>query len=161
MCNHQQVSSSSAILWVVLNLPSFFLQPSKTTSLLRCKIQNNAARKLRVKDVIHQKDEEKSPKSKQRVSSSSTILWVVRNLRSLFLKPPETTSLLRCNIQNNAARKQLLAMDGVSVLSLLTNRRDEFVMVFDEQGFNAVIQTSFVLTTVIRQKYYVNNYTVD
>ncbi|KRY81556.1 hypothetical protein T4D_16569 [Trichinella pseudospiralis] len=64
MCNQQQVSSSSAILWVVLNLPSFFLQPSKTTSLLRCKIQNNAARKLSVKDVIHQKDEEKSPKSK-------------------------------------------------------------------------------------------------
>ncbi|KRX95653.1 hypothetical protein T4B_8982 [Trichinella pseudospiralis] len=52
-------------------------------------------------------------------------------------------------------------MDGVSVLSLLTNRRDEFVLVFDEQGFNAVIWTSFVLTTVIRLKYYMNNYTVD
>ncbi|KRZ37085.1 hypothetical protein T4C_12972 [Trichinella pseudospiralis] len=64
MCNQHQVSNSSAILWVVLNLPSLLLKPSETTSLLRCKIQNNAARKLSVKDVIHQKDEEKSPKSK-------------------------------------------------------------------------------------------------
>ncbi|KRY81544.1 hypothetical protein T4D_12293 [Trichinella pseudospiralis] len=62
-----------------------------------------------VKEVIHQKDEEKSPKSKQQVSGSSTILWVVLNLRSLLLKPCETITLLLwkfCTEQRHSETKR-------------------------------------------------------
>ncbi|KRZ80090.1 hypothetical protein T10_13542 [Trichinella papuae] len=41
----------------------------------------------------------------------------------------------------------VLAMAGVSELRLLTNRRDELVLVYDKQGFKAVIWTCLVVTT--------------
>ncbi|KRY81565.1 hypothetical protein T4D_7918 [Trichinella pseudospiralis] len=38
---------------------------------------------------------------------------------------------------------------------------EEFVLIYDKQGFSAVLWTCFVLTTVIRQKYHIDNCTVD
>ncbi|KRZ79952.1 hypothetical protein T10_1927 [Trichinella papuae] len=52
-------------------------------------------------------------------------------------------------------------MAGVSELRLLTNRRDELVLVYDKQGFKAIIWACLELATVIPQMDHLNNCTLD